>query len=52
MKIIKIIKNKESNNIVGVIYRHPKIETNIFIENKLGDLMNKLSKENKKNIYI
>ena len=31
---------------------HPKMETNIFIDNKLGALMNKLSKENKKNIYI
>ena len=28
------------------------METNIFIENKLGGLMNKLSKENKKKIYI
>ena len=49
---IEIINIKESNNIVGVIYRHPKMETNIFIDNKLGALMNKLSKENKKNIYI
>ena len=28
------------------------METNIFIENKLGDLINKLSKENKKKISI
>ena len=48
----EIINSKESNYIVGVIYRHPKMETNIFIENKLGGLMNKLSKENKKKIYI
>ena len=43
---------KESNNSVGVIYRHPKMATNVFIDNKLGALMNKWSKENKKNIYI
>ena len=49
---IEIINNKESNNIVGVIYRHPKMETNIFIEDKLSDLMNRLSKEHKKKIYI
>ena len=41
---IEIINMKESNNIVGVMYRHPKMETNIFINNKLGDLMNKLNK--------
>ena len=49
---VEIINNKESNDIVGVIYRHPKMDTNIFIENKLTYLMNKLIKENKKNIYI
>ena len=49
---IEIINDKESNNIVGVIYRHPKMDTNIFIENKLSYLMNKLVKENKKNIFI
>ena len=48
---IEIINNKESNNIVGVIYRHPKMETNIFIENKLDKLMKKLCKGNKNKLY-
>ena len=29
---IEIINMKESNNIVGVIYRHTKMDTNIFIQ--------------------
>ena len=49
---VEIINSKESNDIVGVIYRHPKMATNIFIENKLTYLMNTLITENKKNIYI
>ena len=49
---VEIINNKESNDIVGVIYRHPKMDTNIFIENKLTYLMNKLITENKNKIYI
>ena len=49
---VEIINNKERNDIVGVIYRHPKMDTNIFIENNLSNLMNKFIKENKKKIYI
>ena len=49
---IEIINSKESNDIVGVIYRHPKMDTNTFIDGKLNHLLNKLIKENKKNIYI
>ena len=49
---VEIINSKESSDIVGVIYRHPKMDTNIFIENKLTYLMNKLITENKKKIYI
>ena len=36
---IEILNRKESNDIVGVVYRHPKMDTNIFIENKLSDLI-------------
>ena len=49
---IEILNRKESNDIVGVIYRHPKMDTNTFIENKLSYLTNKLSKEDTKKIYI
>ena len=38
--------------MISLEYRHPKMDTNIFIENKLTYLMNKLIKENKKNICI
>ena len=32
---IEIVNQKESNSIVGVIYRHPKMDPNDFIDNKL-----------------
>ena len=47
---IEIINDKENNDIVGVVYRHPNMNTDIFIDEKLSELMNKLSKENRKNI--
>ena len=49
---IEIINKKASNDIVGVIYRHPNMNTKEFIDNKLSDLLNKLSKEHNKKIYI
>ena len=47
--LTEIINNKESNSVV--IYKHPKMEINSFIENSLTYLVNKLIKENKKMIY-
>ena len=41
--LIEIINNKESNDIIGVIYWHPSMDTNI-IENNLIYLVNKLTK--------
>ena len=49
---IEIINKKSSNDIVGVIYRHPKMDTNEFIDIKLNHITNILSKEKKKKIYI
>ena len=46
------INEKSSNDIIGVVYRHPKMDTSTFIDDKLSGLMNKLIKENKKKVYI
>ena len=40
------------NEIVGVIYRPPKMDTNLFIDNKLTHITNTLAKEKNKKIYI
>ena len=45
---IEIINPKESNDIVGVIYRHPGMSPNIFIDDYLKGIVDKLSSENKK----
>ena len=49
---IEVINPKESNDIVGVIYRHPNMSTTEFTDHKLNDLMLKLSLERNKKIYI
>ena len=49
---IEIINPKESNEIIGVIYRHPNMDTTQFTDNKFNDLMNKLSQERNKKVYI
>ena len=49
---IEIINKKSSNDIVGVIYRHPKMDTDVFINKKLTHITNILAKEKNKNIYI
>ena len=49
---IEIINAKETNDIVGVIYRHPNMDTHIFTDDKLSTLLNKLSFENNKKIFI
>ena len=42
---IEIINQKESNDIIGVVYRHPKIDVNNFIDDKLDTLVHNLSFE-------
>ena len=49
---IEIINKKTSNDIVGVIYRHPNMDTDKFIDEKLNHITNILAKEKNKNIYI
>ena len=49
---IEIINSKESNDIIGVIYRHPHMDTADFIDSKLSLLMDKLTRERNKKVYI
>ena len=45
---IEIISKKSFNDTVGVIYRHPKMDTVSFIDNKLTHITNILAKEKKR----
>ena len=49
---IEIDHGKVTNDIVGVIYRHPSMEMDIFNEDKLELLLSKLNCKNNKKIYI
>ena len=49
---IEIINSKKSNDIVGVIYRHPSMPLEHFNENYLRSLIFNLSQEKNKNIHI
>ena len=49
---VELINDKESNCIAGVIYRHPNMNTSLFTDNKLNDLLVKLSYENNKKVYL
>ena len=49
---IEIINPKESNDIIGVIYRHPNMDTTQFTDNKFNDLLVKLAQERNKKVYI
>ena len=48
---IEVINTNESNDIIGIIYRHPCMHENDFIDNYLTEVVNKVSKTNKK-VYI
>ena len=45
---IEVINPKETNHIIGVIYRHPCMNQNVFIDDYLKNLTEKLSSDNKK----
>ena len=45
---IEVINKKESNDIIGVIYRHPCMNGTDFIDEYLKGTVDKLSNENKK----
>ena len=49
---IEIKHPKKSNDIIGVVYRHPSMELGIFNENFLCPFTDKLFLEKNKNIYI
>ena len=48
---IEIINKNESNTIVGVMYRHPCMNENDFIDHYLKDVVDKFSRTNKKDFY-
>ena len=45
---IEIINDKDSNDIIGVIYRHPSMNESEFIDDHLKTITDKISNENKK----
>lgn len=49
---IEIINNGRSNQIIGVIYRHPTLGVDRFTDDHMRPLITKLSKESKKQITI
>ena len=49
---VEIINKKTSNEIVGVIYRHPNMDTNTFTDEKLTEVMHILSREKNKKVHI
>ena len=50
---VEIINAKNKNDVVGVIYCHPSMDTSHFIEDKIEQLISKLnSKDKSKNIFI
>ena len=49
---VEIINKKASNDVIGVIYRHPNLDPTIFIDQKLTHITNILSREKNKKVYI
>ena len=49
---IEVTNEKTANDIVGVIYRHPKMELTTFNDIHLTPLMESLSLERNKSVYI
>ena len=47
---IEIINLRKSNIIVGVIYKHPKMDVTDFNNNFLNNLLKKINQEQKKSI--
>ena len=48
---VEIVNKKTSNDIVGVVYRHPCMDESEFLDDHIKPLVEKLSSNNKK-IYI
>ena len=49
---VEAINDKGKNSIIGVIYRHPCMDQNIFIDDYMKPLNDKLLKENKKSYLL
>ena len=49
---IEVNNPNKANDIIGVIYRHPSMDRNDFNDNFLKPLLDKLSMEKNKNMYI
>ena len=49
---IEIINQKKSNDVIGIVYRHPSMCADSFNANYISPLLLKLSLENNKNICI
>lgn len=49
---IELINPRKSNDIIGVIYRHPSMDQNEFNDDYLKPLLDKISNEKNKNVYI
>ena len=47
---IEIINPRKSNIIVGVIYKHPKMDVTDFNNNFLNNLLKKINQEQKKSV--
>ena len=45
---IEVINEKESNDIIGVVYRHPSMSESEFIDDYLKTFVDKISNDNKK----
>ena len=49
---VEVVNQKAKNDIIGVIYRHHTIEKVDFNKNHIHPLLEKLSKESNKNLFI
>ena len=48
----ELIFDKQDNVIVGTIYKHPTMNTDVFTENFLNPFMQKVNKENKRLVLL
>ena len=49
---VEIINQNEANSIIGIIYKHPCMNGDIFNNDYLKPLLSKLSAQNNKKIFL
>ena len=49
---IEVTNTKSANDIIGVVYRHPTMDLNTFNDNHLKPIIDNLSLERNKKVYI